>query len=131
MKEEKKEFPIKTDKECRKFVIKNQENLLLDKVIRREIYQIDQVLGNQQDEEDDNTKRSANPFENVDDEDDVTKLGNTKKKKNAVRSGFSDFYNFYFDLTKRLKIKMKENRLNFKFRKSISKSGIVRFDQFY
>ena len=43
-----------------------------------------------------------------------------KKKKKALRSGFSEYYNFYFDLTKRLKIRMSENRQNFKFRKNIS-----------
>ena len=30
---------------------------------------------------------------------------------------FSLYYNFYFEMVKRLKLRMKENRKNFKFRK--------------
>ena len=41
-----------------------------------------------------------------------------EKKQNKKRKGnFSAFYNFMFELTKRLKIKMKENKMNFKFRR--------------
>ena len=35
---------------------------------------------------------------------------------------FSAYYNFYFELCKRLKQRMKENRKNFKFRKIYSRS---------
>ena len=56
----------------------------------------------------------------------MSKEDKRKSKKKAQRSGFSEYYNFYFDLCKRLKIKMKENRKNFKFRKNISyiESGV-------
>lgn len=39
----------------------------------------------------------------------------TRKKRK--KGQFCVFYNFYFELCKRLKVRMKENRKNFKFRK--------------
>ena len=71
--------------EVRKFFENNEENKLLDKIISREIDQIEK---------------------------DVIKK---QKKKRQVQ--FSEFYNFMFELTKRMKIKMKENKKNYKFRK--------------
>ena len=43
-----KEYPVKTDSECKKFVRNTKENQLVDKVIRREVYQITQLLGNKE-----------------------------------------------------------------------------------
>lgn len=49
-------------------------------------------------------------IENIEKEED-------KKNKKKRKGNFSQFYNFMFELTKRLRIKMKENKMNFKFRK--------------
>jgi hypothetical protein len=46
----------------------------------------------------------------------------TKKRKMGV---FSAYYNFYFELCKRLKQRMKENKKNFKFRKIYNRSKSV------
>ena len=43
----------------------------------------------------------------------------SKKRKMGV---FSAYYNFYFEMCKRLKQRMKENRKNFKFRKIYQRS---------
>jgi len=45
-----------------------------------------------------------------------------KKRKMGV---FSAYYNFYFELCKRLKMRMKENKKNFKFRKIYNRSRSV------
>lgn len=39
-------FPIRDDEECKRFLEKTPENALLDKVIHREIFQIDQAQKN-------------------------------------------------------------------------------------
>ena len=46
-------------------------------------------------------------------------------KKNKRKLGvFSAYYNFYFELCKRMKQRMKENRKNFKFRKVYQRTKI-------
>ena len=42
---------------------------------------------------------------------------NVSSRKKRKMGGFCAYYNFYFEFCKRLKIRMKENRKNFKFRK--------------
>ena len=43
-----------------------------------------------------------------------------KKSRKKRRGQFSEFYNFIFELTKRLKLRIKENKKNYKFRKVLS-----------
>ena len=76
-----------TNPEVRKYYDNNEQNKLLDKIIQREIEQIEK----------DQEKNSL------------------KKRKGQ----FSDYYNFIFELTKRLKFRIKENKKNYKFRKQI------------
>jgi len=109
-------FPIRDDEECKRFLEKTPENALLDKVIHREIFQIDQAQKNPY------VDLMADEDMDVDkDEDGSENLlkaskqrGFSKKRKMGV---FSLYYNFYFEMVKRLKQRMKENRKNFKFRK--------------
>ena len=56
------------------------------------------------------------------DDDDDYPLQSKQKDKKRKKTSFSAYYNFYFELCKRLKQKMRENRKNFKFRKIYNRS---------
>ena len=112
--------------------------MLLDKIIHREIYLIDQAQSNPyvklpSNDSDQPKKYEKDPKrEGIDalkDEDAFENNGlvaesvfRGKKRKTGT---FSAYYNFYFELCKRLKQRMKENKQNFKFRKIYNRSKSV------
>ena len=103
-------------------MVASKENKLIDKVIAREIYNLEQADKNDGHAMGNNPANDDNPFENDSEDEQIQMKGKKqdkrKNKKKDIRNSFSRWYNFYFDLTKRLKIRMKENRMNFKFRKA-------------
>jgi len=84
------------DPNVRKYYEDSAENRLLDKIISREIEQIEQQMRNINEQSISNGK--------------VKRV----KKKNAQ---FSEHYNFMSELQKRLKMRIKENKKHYKFRK--------------
>ena len=79
---------IQSDPECKKFIENSPQNILLDKVIQREISYIEQ-------------KESESKLQG----------------QGQQQSTYSRFYNFYFELCKRLNQRMKEDLTKFKFRR--------------
>jgi len=100
---------IETDPEALRFVENTTENLMIDKVIRREINFIDNLKG-----------ESGVGF-NSD-----SSNGRSRKKKKKKQQQYSEFYNFYFALCYRLKKRMKEDVKGFKFRKEAGESKVAK-----
>lgn len=120
-------MPIKEDPEAMGYKQDNPENELLDKVLHREIYLIDQTqqspflqinLEELLPKEKGLVKSGLEDLNDID-ENMLQPKPRSKKRKIGV---FSSYYNFYFELCKRLKVRMKENRKNFKFRKIYQRS---------
>lgn len=76
------------DPDIRKFYEDSEENRLLDRIIKREIEQIEKER--------------------------------EKRKNKRKQTQFSEFYNFMFTLTKRLKMRMNENKKPYKFRQKLT-----------
>ena len=99
---------IETDPQARKFAENSRENLVIDKVIKREIYWIEKQSGGKEVEISEFHSESSSEGE-------VKRQKMQKKRKRKTQ--YSAYYNFYFELCYRLKKRMKENLTNFKFRK--------------